>query len=483
MIFELVGSRVLAPFFGTSLFVWTSLIGLILGCLSLGYYLGGNIADKKASKYGLAIIIFLAGIFIGSTVITKDLILVFTQLNFSDIRLGVIVSSLLIFSPPSVLLGMVSPYVAKLKLDNISNTGATVGSLYAISTGGSILGTFFAGFYLIPFLGTNKLIVVLAIVLVILSIMILIDRGIQDIQLIVLFMLFPSFFLVSNFNIVSAGGDVVEVDTKYSRVFVYDQKQKDSDKMIRKMQINMEASSAMYLNSDELVYDYCKFYDLVTYFHPEFKKTLILGGAGYSYPKHFLEKYEDATIDVVEIDPGVTQLAREHFRLKSDSRMDIIHQDGRVFLNRTDNKYDVIFGDAFGSKQSVPYQLTTKEAVQKQYDILNEEGVVFLNLISSIKGSKGEFLRAEYWTFKSVFPQVYIFPVQNKNGYDVQNIILVALKSDDKPDFTSDKEDFSELLEHRWDKDIKEDKPILTDDKAPVNYYTNKAFMLDYSRQ
>ena len=91
--------------------------------------------------------------------------------------------------------------------------------------------------------------------------------------------------------------------------------------------------------------------------------------------------------------------------------MKIYHEDGRVYLNKTNKKYDVIFGDAFSSHYSIPYQLTTKEAVQNKYDILNDEGVVILNIISSINGEQGKFLRAEYATYQNIFPQVYLFPV------------------------------------------------------------------------
>ena len=114
MMFELVGSRVLGPYFGTSLFVWTSLIGIILGSLSLGYYLGGKIADKKSSFKSLSLIIFLAAISIGLMVIIKDFWLFVLQNNFTDIRTSSVLASLTLFLPASVFLGMVSPYAVKL---------------------------------------------------------------------------------------------------------------------------------------------------------------------------------------------------------------------------------------------------------------------------------------------------------------------------------------------------------------------------------
>src|SRR5665648_670250 len=154
MIFELVGSRVLGPYFGTSIFVWTSLIGIILGSLSIGYYLGGKIADKKSSFKSLSLIIFLAAISIGLTVLIKDFWLFVLQNSFTDIRTSSVLASLGLFLPASVFLGMVSPYAVKLKIKNLDTSASTVGNLYAISTTGSIFGTFLAGFYLIPHFGT-----------------------------------------------------------------------------------------------------------------------------------------------------------------------------------------------------------------------------------------------------------------------------------------------------------------------------------------
>lgn len=169
MIFELVGSRVLGPYFGTSIFVWTSLIGIILGSLSLGYYLGGKIADKKPNLSNLSLIILLASISIGLTIFIKDSLLVILQINFTDIRLASALASLILFLPASMLLGMVSPYAVKLKIENLNTSGRAVGNLYAISTVGSIIGTFLSGFYLIPRFGTNKLLMILAITLIAVS--------------------------------------------------------------------------------------------------------------------------------------------------------------------------------------------------------------------------------------------------------------------------------------------------------------------------
>ncbi len=474
MVFELVGSRVLGPYFGTSIFVWTSLIGIILGSLSFGYFLGGKVADKKPNIEMLALVIFLSAIFIGLTLIIKDFFLVYLKATIPDIKISSIIATIVLFSPTSILLGMVSPYAAKLKLLNLEISGATIGNLYAISTAGSIVGTFLSGFYLIPKFGTNKLLIILTITLITVSLFLSAKKALK-IKFLVFALMLAGWFIFDGVNNALAQKGFIDVDTSYSRVWIYEIFDKNANDTIRTFSINSEHSSAMYLNSNNMVYEYAKYYHLAKHFNPGFQKTLMLGGAGYSYPKEFLLKYPEATIDVVEIDPMITELAKKYFKLKDDPRLTIYHKDGRVYLNETKNKYDVIFGDAFSSQYSLPYQLTTKEAVQKKFDALEENGIVVLNIISSIKGEKGKFLRAEYATYKSVFPQVFLFPVSAPtNGYQVQNIILVALKSDEEQVFSSENPDIDSYLKHRWTEKITEDMPILTDDFAPVDYYISK---------
>lgn len=473
MVFELVGSRVLGPYFGTSIFVWTSLIGIILGSLSLGYYFGGKIADKKTTFEGLAFIIFLAAFGIGLSTIIKDYLIIILRTGISDMMLSSVLVSIILFFPASFLLGMISPYAAKLKIENLDTSGSTIGNLYALSTAGSIFGTFLSGFYLIPHLGTDKLLVILSLTLIITSLLLSAKKYIK-VKLLSLIIITVGGLTIGSLKFVAAGSDFLDVDTAYNRIWIYNRVNSKEGDLVKIMGINNENHSAMFLNSDELVNEYTKYYHLAAHFNKDFKKTLMIGGAGYSYPKSFLATYPNATMDVVEIDPKITELAKQHFRLKDDPRLTIYHKDGRVYLNQTDNKYDVIFGDAFSSHYSIPYQLTTKEAVQKKYNILNDNGVVILNTISSFSGDKGRFLRAEYLTYKSIFPQVYLFPVKDvKDENVVQNIILVAIKSDKIPTFSDDDSKLNEYLQHLWTKEIKQDVPVLTDDFAPVDYYVN----------
>ncbi|OGF26030.1 hypothetical protein A2331_02185 [Candidatus Falkowbacteria bacterium RIFOXYB2_FULL_34_18] len=474
MIFELVGSRVLGPYLGTSIFVWTSLIGVILGSLSIGYILGGKIADKKSNLRILSLIIFFAGIYINLTMFTKESIIIFLQNSFIDIRLSSVFASIILFAPTSILLGMVSPYAIKLKLNNLSTSGSTVGNLYAISTIGSIIGTFSSGFYLIPAFGTTKILLILSLSLIILSI-ILSSKQLIKTKFTFIFLISISWLTVGRVNYLLAQNGFIDVDTKYNHVQIIDYQDAETGKPARGLRVNNESSSAMFIDDGELVFEYTKYYNLIEHFNPSFKKSLVIGGAAFSYPKYYLKAYPEASMDVVEIDPKLTEFAKTYFYLQENPRLNIYHEDGRTFLNKTSNKYDAILGDAFKSHYSIPYQLTTREAIQKKYDILNDGGVVILNIISSIGGISGQFLRAEYATYKQIFPQVYLFPVNNQLAVNnVQNIILVALKSSEIPKFKNENEELNKYLEHLWTGKIEEDMPIITDDHAPVDYYISK---------
>lgn len=473
MIFELVGSRVLAPYMGTSIFVWTSLIGVILGSLSLGYWLGGKASDRNASYKVLSAIFLASAILIFLTVLTKDYILSF--LKTSEIEIASFTASVMLFAPASALLGMVSPYAVRLKIRNLEHSGSTVGNLYAISTIGSILGTFSAGFFLIPTLGSTRILIILALALSIIA-LIIYPRYLTKTK--ILTALFLSLLLISAafFDYQLARFGIIDIETRYSRVLIYEGTDQKTGRKTRNMSFEpFGIQSAIFLEgNDDLVFDYTKFYRLARHFRPDLDYALSLGGAGYTYPRDYLEKYPDARLDVVEIDEKLTELAKKYFRLKEDPRLAIYHEDARTFLNRTANKYDVIFGDAFQSLNSIPYQLTTKEATERIHDILDDRGVAIINIISAIDGEQGRFLRAEYATYKSVFPQVYLFPVKNTDPFVAQNIILVALKSPLKPGFSSPDPELDAYLKHLWAGEIELDMPVLTDDFAPVDHYVRK---------
>lgn len=471
MVMELAGSRILAPYLGTSIFVWTSIIGIILGSLSIGYWLGGKIADENANYQALSIILLASALLVASTAILKEPILQFIETSIPGIRLGSVIATTVLFAPASIFMGMVSPYTVRLKIHSVEQSGRTVGNLYAISTIGSIFGTFAAGFFLISFLGNTKLLIVIALTTGLISI--LVHRAsflkIRSALILALLGYFISFSFAEE-SLAKENG--ISIDTNYNHIQIYETIRNGQPARILSM--DKTFSSAMYLNSDDLVFRYTKFYRLAEHFHPTLKNGLLIGGGAYSYPKDFLKNFPKATMDVVEIDPQLTEISKQYFNLKDDPRLQSFHEDGRTFLNKNTKQYDAIFIDAFKS-YSIPYQLATIEAAQKIYNSLSDDGIVLMNIISSIEGDTGKFLRAEYATYKKLFSQVYVFGVSYPNdGNAIQNLILVALKSSTPAKFANNKAELQEYLDQIWTKEIPLDIPILTDDFAPVDQYIMK---------
>lgn len=479
MVYEITGSRIVSPFIGASTYVWTSLIGVILGALSLGYWLGGKFADKHPNVKILAGVIFAAGGAVSLTVLVKELILAAIAATPLGLGSKAVLASLFLFAPASVLLGFVAPYAAKLRISSTDVSGRTVGRLYALSTVGSIVGTFLSGFVLIPFVGSTRTLYLVAASLFILGLSLAAFSVTQPrIAAITLFVLAV---LSNEFTAYEMRRDryFFDIDTEYSRVQVFEATEPRSGRRIRALVTDpFFIQSAVFLDSDDVVFDYNKFYDLAEIFKPSPRRTLMIGGAGYSYPRHYLERFAGSTIDVAEIDPQMTEIARKHFRLHDDPRMRIFHEDGRVYLNSAaTDSYDVVLMDAFGSLFTVPYQLTTMEAVREIKRVLKPDGVVIFNIGSALTGEAGRFLRAEMKTYAQLFGQVHIFKVHPELADDrLQNFIIVASDSEMRTDAGNSDEDIAKLLGRRVNHNPDAGGiDILTDDLAPVEYYNSAA--------
>ncbi len=472
MVLELVGARIVAPYFGSSIVVWTALIGTILASLSLGYWWGGRIADRNPSLTTLGRIILFSGLCTGLVAVAKSMILDFWGLDSTPIYVAATVINLVLFAPASILLGMISPYAVRLKMVAVDQAGSTAGRLYALSTMGSILGTFFAGFFLISVMGSTGILLLVSVVLILLSLCAsLADRNRKIAALLIVVLLGAG--LESYSGYLGAEG-FHDLDTHYSRVFVYRSEEPETGRPMQAMATTPRfTQSGMYLDEpDALALKYTRFFKVAWFLKPSARRCLLLGGGGYSFPKYALARYPHLHLDVVELDPGVTDLARRFFALEDHARMTIHHEDARTYINRSRETFDVILGDVFNSQYSVPFHLTTVETVRKLHGMLAEDGLVIMNTITAIEGPKGRFLRAEYRTYASVFPDVQLFPLQHpEDGTAVQNVMIVASKTPLPVESDSGDPDVRRLLSQRWAHPIAEDMSILTDDFAPVENY------------
>tara|TARA_B100001765_G_C19504686_1_gene341817 strand:- start:1218 stop:2816 length:1599 start_codon:yes stop_codon:yes gene_type:complete len=472
MALELLGSRLLAPYYGSTLFVWGSLIGITLTGLSAGYSWGGKKSDTEASYQTFSLLIFIAGSYaLLTTLLSADILKMILVLKIGDMY-GPLLSSAVFLLIPTFLLGAVTPFAIKLSAKSLQTIGQTTGNLYSLSTLGSIFGTFATTFMLVPILGVNVILYSISSILIISSV-IGITKQIKFIAIILIAISIHSAVVVQP----PVAGVIFEKDTLYHKILVHD----DSVNNIRTLILDNNFHSAMDLNNPErIVYEYTKFFHLGLLFVDEPNNVLFIGGGGFSAPKKFFVDYPEMIVNVVEIDQEVVNVGSEFFAVPEDERLKISTNDGRIFLRNTNEKYNIIILDAY-DKSYVPFHLMTREFNELVYEHLTEDGVFISNIITSIEGNSADLFLAEIKTMKSVFPNVYIYPVISDQQTVIQNVIVVAHKQEDsvtKFELLARQDNASvelvQAIENEYKKNINlESYKILDDNFAPVENYLN----------
>jgi predicted membrane-bound spermidine synthase len=432
MALELLGSRLLAPVFGNSIFVWGSLIGVVLAALSAGYYLGGKLADLKPEFQSLSIIIFAAAILVlALPSLAPALFDLVIKLDIGD-RYSPLLATTVLLGPPSLLLGMVSPYGIRLTAKTYEKIGKVSGNLYALSTLGSIVGTFLTVFVLIPEFGVNKIIVALGVTLLIVAFLGLGFRMKVLVLLILMIVPFAAPYMVSRrltaaTYTLALGDTIYETDTPYHHLVVADSFDPERQSYIRILILDDNFHSAMDLKDPgRTVFAYTDYFHLGFLLNPSITRVLFIGGGGFTGPKAFLSDYPNVTVDVAEIDPEVIRVAEQYFAVNaSNPRLHIYNEDGRIFLQKTNEKYDLVVLDAY-SKSYVPFHLMTTEFFGEVANHLTPKGDVISNLISGLYGDRAQLLEAEAKTMRGMFQSAYVFPVRGSDYREPQNTIIVA---------------------------------------------------------
>lgn len=455
MILELVGARMMAPFFGTSTYVWTAMIGVILGALSFGYWYGGKLADRGATDKGLMLILISAALVTALGLILQAQLFPLVASLGLDVRISAIASALILFAPASALLGIVSPYVAKLKLGSLETAGSSIGRLYAAGTIGSIVGTFLTGYWLLALLGNFTLGIVVVVMLVIISFiaewrLIVIPRAVGLVAL---------GGLLYGAGASASPGIISDTDSSYARYQVVETTRR-SGQTARYLQMdNIGAQSGVIVGQeDRLLFEYAHVFKAVADMNPVAKNALVIGGGAYTFPSVLARERPRSQIDVVEIDPALDRLAAQYFGYTPLPNLRVVHEDGRVFLNQNSTKYDQVYIDAFSSL-TPPYQLTTREAVERMKTVLTDNGVVVVNMIAAPLDTDAYF-RATIATYSAVFGRVLVLRAQPQAGLaERQNLILV----------TGSKRVVDQARQLDY-KAVPAPRPglILTDDHAPV---------------
>lgn len=425
MSLEIVGSRILAPHFGNSIFVWGSLISVVLAALSLGYWLGGMAADRWPRHSVMAGLIAIPGLVIALLPFAYPEINRAIAASNMGVRLGPLVSSIVLFLIPSVFLGTVSPFAVRLQAKAVASVGTTAGGLYAVSTAGSIVGTLLTAFYLIPLAGVANIVHGLGVLLLAVAAAIFLAAGRParaSLATGVALLLVLTVGWQARTR-AAEPGLLLETDSIYNHVYLAEQQG------IRYFDFDNLRQSAMRLDDPwDLYLRYTRFLPLALTLQPEPKRALVLGLGGGSFPKRLHRDYPEVVVDGVDIDPLVIQIAKQYFQVPEDDRMRLHAMDGRRFVQQAGPAYDLIFLDAYNS-DSIPFHLTTREFFQEVERRLAPGGVVVSNIIGTLRGEQSAFFRAMYRTLGEVFPTLYAIPVFDPNWTigDI-NIILLATR-------------------------------------------------------
>lgn len=414
MLLEMSASRLLAPYFGTSLFIWANLIGLVLVYLSAGYFLGGRVADRYPSMRLLCILTTIAALATGLIPFISRPVLDWSVSGMTEVNASVFYSSLLavilLFGVPITLLGMVSPFAVRLSARSVGSTGRSAGGLYALSTVGSIIGTFLPVLLFIPAIGVKRTILIACVALLAASL-----YGLRLRERIVAAV--PGALLLAPLllpQVAPLGALKTMPGMIYARESFYNYIQvTQSSDGTRQLVLNEgQAIHSVYNPREILTGWYWDYFLAMPYFNTgenagKVKRVAIIGLAAGTIARQFTAVYGPVPIDGVEIDPDIVDVGRRYFDM-NEPNLDVHVADGRTFMRTTHNSYDVVAIDAF-QQPYIPFQLTTKEFFEEIRAHLSPTGVVCLNT----GHTKTDYRLAQAFinTLSQVFPSVYAFDV------------------------------------------------------------------------
>jgi predicted membrane-bound spermidine synthase len=484
---EISASRLLDPFFGNSVLVWASIIGLMLLYLTVGYYLGGRWADRDPRQSTLFQITAWGAFLVGLVPFIARPVLSWSVQGLAQYNVGVLAGSfmgvLILFSLPVTLLGTVSPFAIRLTLQDVRRGGDTAGSIYALSTLGSLLGTFLPVLLLIPNLGTRLTFFTFAILLLLVS---LVGLFLSQPRWALAYVPMPLILIVMNLFLATGPiketpGLVYEVESPYNYIQVI-QESDGQGSFWRGLQLNEGQGIHSLYNPNyqdfplvDGVWDYflvAPYFNTPPYIAEQVDSLLVIGSAAGTISKSFTAIYGPIPMDGVEIDPEIIAVGQQWFDM-NEPNLKTHTQDGRYFLATTSNVYDVIAVDAYRPPY-IPFQLTTREFFQEVYDHLSEEGVMVINAgRTSTDYSLVETLGS---TMKAVFPHVYVIDVPSY-GSSLGNSLVIATKQSTRIDnFATNTAQLHHpllrLVAERalgsriWE--LERTDIVFTDDKAPV---------------
>jgi predicted membrane-bound spermidine synthase len=408
---ELLGAKMLAPYFGSSLYVWASVLAITLGGLAAGYFAGGLVSYKSKNPLSLFYVLLAAATFTVLMPFSSKFIL--WAVGMHSLIPSVIISSLCILFPPVFMMGMVSPLIIRSITSEVSESGKAAGAIYAISTLGGIIATFAFGFYVIPQFGLTIPSIITGIVLAAIPLYVLIRKK-EIMKSAGFFLLCIWAFSISSVKTSSAVRTVYSAEGLLGQLLVLDYPHYDSAQNIdgysRWLFVN-RISQTMYDSlADEsrqqekyftYVYRISDFVDSM----PKGSKVLLLGLGGGSVANRLIQK--GMNVDVCELDKRIAMIAEKYFNL--DPRVNVVVDDARHYIKTCDQKYDLIIFDTFKGEDP-PNHVFTMESLAETKQLMNPGCSIFVNSLGYIEGSMGKSVRSIYKTFMAAGFDVQVLP-------------------------------------------------------------------------
>jgi len=422
MSFEMLGSRYLNPYFGSGIYTWAALISTVLAALCAGYFLGGYLADRAPSARVLGVTVIVGSAYLIALPAFSESVLELFLDAIEDLKAGSLVAAFVIMFFPVTLLGMYSPFAIRLMLQSPRRSGTVSGTVYGISTAGSIVGTLGTTFYLIPIIGSRAITILLGVAGVVAGFALMTGRATlrrnartvgTAVAIVALAIAAfaghgthadePFDLAVRAAVLAQKDGQLAHIETEYNDIFITKERAELSMSFQRKGWDYTQSTINLH-DPDDLPLAFARTMTVAVAYPEELKRILMVGLGGgtiSAYLGHFMR---DVKIDTVEIDPGVIAAAKTYFGLRDTGRIRYLDADGRVFLNRNRQLYDLILLDAFHGGY-VPFHLLTKEFYALVKARLKPNGAAAFNVHDGTK-----LYVSTIFTLQAVFPTVDLYP-------------------------------------------------------------------------
>jgi spermidine synthase len=475
---EIAAVRLLAPYFGASTIVWANTIGIVLVALSVGYWLGGRLADRHPHMRGLCLLALTAAGLLALVPFAADPLLDVAVDALDEISAGAFIGSLLavlvLVAVPVLLLGAVSPYAVRLAVSKVEEAGTVAGRLYALSTAGSLVGTLVSALVFIPLIGTRRTFLVFALAISLVAV-----AGLRPVRryalapaAIVVLIALP----VGSLKAKSDDGRVIyeaETEYQYARVI-------ERPDGVRQLELNEgQAQHSVYDPDSVLTGDVWDGHLVLPFAGRDRppRRVAILGNAAGTTSRAYEEFFPRTRVDGVEIDGELSEIGRRYFDM-NNPRLHLYHEDARPFLRRIDASYDVISVDAY-RQPYIPFYLTTKEFFELTRDRLAPGGVVIVN--AGHPEDQDDLEKVLTATMREVFPYVLRDPIEDTNTLIVasERPLSAARLRAAVPGLPASLRATAAAAAARLEPPLRGGS-VYTDDKAPVEWLIDKS-IIDYA--